>query len=410
MTKFFKNQYFIISVSLAVIIALMGGSFYFGYQEGIKKPQVVIIRGVTNLNEGKPEAIDFSLFWDAWQVIKDKYVTADKIDNQDLLYGAVSGLVNALKDQNSVFMPPADAQKFNEDISGEFSGIGAEIGIKEEQLVIIAPLKDTPAERVGLKANDKILKVNDTITAGLNVDEAAKLIRGKKGTTVVLTISRNGWDNSKEISIIRDVIQIPTMDWQMIDDGIAHIQLYNFYETAPLLFYQMAIEMVAENPKGVVLDLRDDPGGYLEVAVNLASWFLKSGQTVVTEEFSSGEKQTFKSSGNGFFKDMPMVVLINEGSASASEILAGALRDNRAIKLIGKKSFGKGTVQELETLKDGSVIKITIAHWLLPNGQLIEKNGLTPDYEVDLNDDDIEAGRDPQLDKAVEVLKSEISK
>jgi len=410
MTKFFKNQYFIISVSLAVIIALMGGSFYFGYQEGIKEPQVVIIRGVTNLNEGKPEAIDFSLFWDAWQVIKDKYVTADKIDNQDLLYGAVSGLVNALKDQNSVFMPPADAQKFNEDISGEFSGIGAEIGIKEEQLVIIAPLKDTPAERVGLKANDKILKVNDTITAGLNVDEAAKLIRGKKGTTVVLTISRNGWDNSKEISIIRDVIQIPTMDWQMIDDGIAHIQLYNFYETAPLLFYQMAIEMVAENPKGVVLDLRDDPGGYLEVAVNLASWFLKSGQTVVTEEFSSGEKQTFKSSGNGFFKDMPMVVLINEGSASASEILAGALRDNRAIKLIGKKSFGKGTVQELETLKDGSVIKITIAHWLLPNGQLIEKNGLTPDYEVDLNDDDIEAGRDPQLDKAVEVLKSEISK
>lgn len=410
MTKFFKNQYFIISVSLAVIIALMGGSFYFGYQEGTKRPQVVIVRGVTNLDEGKPEAIDFSLFWDAWQVIKDKYVTADKIDNQDLLYGAVSGLVNALKDQNSVFMPPADAQKFNEDISGEFSGIGAEIGIKEEQLVIIAPLKDTPAERVGLKANDKILKVNDTITAGLNVDEAAKLIRGKKGTTVVLTISRNGWDNSKEISIIRDVIQIPTMDWQMIDDGIAHIQLYNFYETAPLLFYQMAIEMVAENPKGVVLDLRDDPGGYLEVAVNLASWFLKSGQTVVTEEFSSGEKQTFKSSGNGFFKDMPMVVLINEGSASASEILAGALRDNRAIKLIGKKSFGKGTVQELETLKDGSVIKITIAHWLLPNGQLIEKNGLTPDYEVDLNDDDIEAGRDPQLDKAVEVLKSEISK
>ncbi len=410
MPNVFKNRYFVISFSIIVIIALMGGSFYFGYQEGAKKPQIVIVRGVTNLDEGKPQTIDFSLFWDAWQVIKDRYVTADEINNQDLLYGAVSGLVNALKDENSVFLSPADAQKFNEDISGEFSGIGAEIGIKDEQLVIIAPLKDTPAERVGLKANDKILKVNEAITAGLNVDEAAKLIRGKKGSTVVLTILRDGWESSKEISIVRDVIQIPTMDWQMIDNDIAHIQLYNFYETAPLLFYQMAIETISKNPKGLILDLRDDPGGYLEVAVNLASWFLKPGQTVVTEEFSSGEKQTFKSSGNGFFKDIPVVVLINEGSASASEILAGALRDNRGIKLIGKESFGKGTVQELETLKDGSVIKITIAHWLLPNGQLIEKNGLTPDYEVDLTDDDILAGRDPQLDKAIEVLTYEITK
>ncbi len=407
MPKIFKNRYLIISLSIVVIIALMGGSFYFGYQQGTKKPQTVVIRGVANLEDGKPQAIDFSLFWDAWQTIKDKYVTADKLDNQNLLYGAISGLVDSLKDQNSVFMPPTDAKKFNEEISGEFGGIGAEIGIKDKQMVIVAPLKDTPAERAGLKASDKILKIDQTITNGLSVEEAVNLIRGEKGTTVVLTILRDGWDNPKEISIARDIIQVPTLEWEMKDD-IAYIHLYNFYEKAPLLFYQAVAEMVFKNPRGIILDLRDDPGGYLEAAVNLASWFLKPGETIVSEEFSSGEKQVFTSTGNGFLKNVPIVILINEGSASASEILAGALRDNRSIKLIGKKSFGKGTVQELIPLKDDSVIKVTIAHWLMPGGQLIEKNGLTPDYEVDLTDDDIEAGRDPQLDKAIEVLRQEI--
>lgn len=409
MLKIFKNRYLIISISIIVVVALMGGSFYFGYQQGTKKPQTVIIRGVANLEEGKPQTIDFSLFWDAWQTIKDKYVTADKLDNQNLLYGAISGLVGALKDQNSVFMPPTDAQKFSEDISGEFGGIGAEIGTKDEQLVIVAPLKNTPAERAGLKASDKILKIDQTITNGLSVEEAVKLIRGEKGTTVVLTILRDGWDNPKEISITRDTIQTPTLDWEIKEGDIAYIHLYNFYEKAPLLFYQAVAEMIFKNPKGIIIDLRDDPGGYLEAAVNLAGWFLKPGETVVSEEFRSGEKQTLTSTGNGFLKNIPIVILINEGSASASEILAGALRDNRGVKLIGKKSFGKGTVQELIPLKDNSVIKVTIAHWLMPGGQLIEKNGLTPDYEVNLTDDDIKAGRDPQLDKAIEVLRQEIN-
>ena len=418
MLKIFKNRYFIISLSIVVIIALMGGSFYFGYQQGTKKPQTVIVRGVANLEEGKPQAIDFSLFWDAWQMIKDKYVTADKLDNQSLLYGAISGLVGALKDQNSIFMPPTDAQKFSEDISGEFGGIGAEIGIKDEQLVIVAPLKNTPAEQAGLKASDKILKIDQTITNGLSVEEAVKLIRGEKGTIVVLTIFRDNWDNPKEIPIKRDTIQVPTLDWEMkpvrLSSGqegdIAYIHLYNFYEQAPFLFYQAVAEIIFKNPKGIILDLRDNPGGYLEAAVNLAGWFLKPGETVVSEEFRSGEKQVFTSAGNGFLKDIPIVVLINEGSASASEILAGALRDNRGVKLIGKKSFGKGTVQELVSLKDDSVIKITIAHWLMPSGQLIEKNGLTPDYEIALTDADIQSKNDTQLSKAIEVLKSEISR
>jgi len=408
MQKIFKNRYFVIGISIIIAVALSGGGFYFGYQQGIKKPQTVVIRGVANLEEGKLEAIDFSLFWDVWQTIKDKYVEADKIDNQTLFYGAVSGLLGALKDENSVFFPPTDAQKFNEDISGEFGGIGAEIGTRNNQLVIIAPLKNTPAERAGLRALDKILKVDDTVTANLTTDEAVKLIRGQKGTTVILTILRNGWDKPKEISIIRDTIQVPTLDWEIKENNIAYIHLYNFYEKAPFLFYQAAVEIAFKNPKGIILDLRNNPGGFLDAAINLTGWFLKPGQTVVSEEFRSDKKQVFTSYGNGLFKDVPIVILINEGSASASEILAGALRDNRSVKLIGKKSFGKGTVQELEPLKDGSSIKITAAHWRMPGGGLIEKNGLDPDYEVGLTDEDFKANRDPQLEKAMEVLKSEI--
>ena len=414
MPKIFNNRIFITGFSIIILIAVSGGAFYFGYQRGVKNPQTVIIRGVANLEEGKTEAVDFGLFWEAWKILKEKYVGAENLDNQNLVYGAVSGLLNSLGDQNSVFMPPSDAKKFGEDISGEFSGIGAEIGIRNEQLVIIAPLKSTPAEKAGLKPLDKILKINDKSTDEMIVDEAVKLIRGSKGTTVVLTILRNSWEQSKEISIIRDTIQIPTLDWKMLDlsgiesenGNIAYFHLYNFYENAPFLFYQAVIKAALSNPKGIILDLRNNPGGYLEASVDLAGWFMKRGELTVTEEFRSGQKEEFKTYGSGFFKDLPLVVLINEGSASASEILAGALRDNRGIKLVGKKSFGKGTVQELVNLKDSSQIKITVAHWLMPKGQLIEKNGLTPDYEVNLTEEDVKNGKDPQLEKAVEVLKS----
>lgn len=407
MTEVFQTRIFRGAVSMAAVLVLIAGVFYFGYQEGTKNPQTVIIQGVTGIEEGKPEAVDFGLFWDSWKMIKEKYVAAGEVKDQDLVYGAVSGLLDSLKDPNSVFFPPADAKKFTEDITGEFSGIGAEIGIRNEQLTIIAPLKGTPAEKAGLKAADKILKIDDTDSSGLSVEEAVKLIRGKRGTTVILTIFRNGWGKSKEILITRDVIQVPTLDWEMKDGDIAYVHLYNFYEKAPFLFYKAAVEMVLQNPEGMILDLRDNPGGYLEASVDLAGWFLEKGKTVVVEKFRSGQEEVFESRGNGVFKDFPMVILINEGSASASEILAGALRDHRGVKLVGKKSFGKGSVQEVENLKDGSMIKITVARWFTPKGILIEKNGLTPDYEVELTEEDAKAEKDPQLEKAMEILKQE---
>mgnify|MGYP001595566798 CR=1 FL=1 len=409
-----KNKWVRAGIMVIIVGVIAAEAFYLGYNKGVENPKTVLIRGVSNLEEGKPDAVDFNTFWQSWKILKDKYVNTGKIDNQTLVYGAISGLFDSLKDPNTVFMPPSDAKKFNEDISGEFSGVGMEIGIRNDQLVIIAPLKDTPAERAGLKAGDKILKIDDKMSVEMAVDEAVKLIRGPRGTTVILTIQRNGWDKSKEFSVIRDIIQIPTIDFEMLalseaeEKNIAYFHLYNFYENAPFLFYQSAVKTAMQNPKGIILDLRNNPGGYLEASVNLAGWFLEPGELVVTEEFGSGKKEEFRANNSGFFKDLPVVILINEGSASASEILAGALRDNRGIKLVGKKSFGKGTVQELERLRDGSSIKITVAHWLMPNGGLIEKNGITPDYEINITEEDVKANRDPQLEKAMEILKSQL--
>ena len=395
-------------VLAAALAVLVGGAFYLGYNQGEKNPQINIIRGVANLDNGNSENVDFSLFWDVWQKVKSKYVGAQNLNSQDLVYGAISGLVDSLGDQNSVFFSPADAKKFNQDISGQFFGIGAQLDVKNDQLMIVAPLKDSPAEKVGLKAGDKIMKVDGKDTYGMIIEEAVKLIRGEQGTTVKLAILRDSFKEPKEFSIVRDIIRVPTADSKMIGD-VAYIHLYNFYEQSPFMFYQAAVEAAMKNPKGLILDLRDNPGGYLDAAVNLAGWFLENNSTVVTEEFGSGEKQVYTSYGNGLFRDLPVVVLINGGSASASEILAGALKDIKGIKLIGEKSFGKGTVQQLETLKDGSMVKITVAHWRMPGGELIDKNGIDPDFEVKISEEDIIAGHDPQLDKAIEVIKQEIS-
>jgi carboxyl-terminal processing protease len=407
-TKFLKNKnvkrlFFIFLFTLSIAT-----SFSLGYEEGRKKPQTYIISGIKNLEENKPEDVDFSLFWEAWRVLKEKHINAPKINNQDFVYSSIAGLFSALKDPNTVFFKPDDAKKFGEDISGQFSGIGAEIGIKNEQLTVITPLKNSPAEKAGLKAGDKILEIDEKNTQGLTVEEAVKLIRGEKGTTVTLKIYREKWKEPQKISIIRNIVQIPTIDWEMKEGKIAYIRLYNFYEKAPLLFFRTAIQIALNNPKGIILDLRNNPGGYLDAAINIAGWFLKPGEIIVKEEFRDTNPVTYKARGTGLFKDIPIVILVNEGSASASEILAGALKVNRNIKLVGKKTFGKGTVQEVVTLKNNALAKITIANWLLPDGTIIEKNGIKPDYEIDIKEEDNKENIDPQLNKAIDLLKNQI--
>jgi len=395
---------------VVIVSAAFGAGFYFAKS----RVPVAAPEGIINEELGKPENLDFSLFWEAWTKLEEKYVDNSKIDYKKMLYGAITGMADSLKDDYTVFFPPEDSKIFKEDVNGEFSGVGMEIGVKNSTLTVIAPIEGTPAERAGLMAGDKIVKINGQDSGDMAVDEAVKLIRGQRGTEVSLTIFRDGWDDVKDFKIIRDVIEVPSIKLEMLAspgeaggkaDGIAHIKLYQFSEVARSSFNKAGLEILNGPAKKIILDLRNNPGGYLEVAQDIAGWFLEKGELVAIEDFGGKEEnQEYRAKGPSNFSSYKMVVLINKGSASASEILAGALRDNRNVPLIGEKSFGKGSVQQLEELREGS-LKITIARWLTPKGTMINGQGLTPDIEVKMTEEDYKNKKDPQLDKAIEVLK-----
>jgi len=365
--------------------------------------------GVTKVayHVDQPENIDFSLFWDTYNTLQEKFIGPEKITDQNIVYGAIKGMAESLDDPYTNFYNPEEAQRFQEDLAGSFEGIGVEIGIKNDLLTVIAPLKDTPGERAGLKSGDIIVEIDGKDSTKMSTEEAVSLIRGTRGTPVTLTILRDGWETAEDIKIVRDVIKVISIEWSLKNEDTAYIQIYQFNEALATDFETIAYEILQSHATKIVLDLRDNPGGYLEVAQNIAGWFLKSDEVVTIEDFGEGKTQeVYKTSGNANFANYPTVVLINEGSASASEILAGALRDNRNIELIGKKSFGKGCVQEVITLHGGSFLKVTVANWLTPNGSSISDVGLTPDVEVEITDADYDAKIDPQLNKALEIIKT----
>ncbi len=394
MKKHIKEAGIFTAISI-ISVAIMGGFYYLGFIKGNEQTRNITVEGVGNINQ--PGTGNFGTFWDVWNTIKSKYVYQSSTeDNQKLIYGAASGLVSSLGDPYSVFFPPQDASQFNQDMTGQFGGIGAEIGAnKQGQVVVIAPINGTPAYNAGIKSGDLILKIDNQVTSGLSVDEAVKKIRGKEGTQVTLTILRNGWNNTKDITITRQIINVPTIDFKMINSNgkkdpngtIAYIRIYNFYEQSPYLFYQAAMQASANHAKGIIIDLRDNPGGYLDAAVSIGGWFVDKGKTIVTEEFRDiKNNNVFNSSGPSIFDKTPTLVIINKGSASASEILAGALKEDNGAITVGEKSFGKGTVQELIPFSDGSMMKLTIAHWLTPKGNQIDKNGITPDIAIASNE------------------------
>lgn len=361
-----------------------------------------------------PEKIDFSLFWESWDKLQEKYISPEKLDVQNMIYGAISGLIDSLGDPYTTFFNPTDTKLFLEDVSGRFEGVGMEVGIRKGQLQIIAPLEGTPAKKAGLRPGDKIIKIDDVSTAELKIEEAINLMRGPKGTEVSLYILREGWEAPKEFKIKRAVIEIPSLKWELInlngevdkEGEIAYLRLYQFSEKANSDFSKAAIEILKSPAKKIILDLRNNPGGYLEIAQEIAGWFLNRGQIVVMEDFNVRQDQiVYKTEGNANLLDYPTVILINQGSASASEILAAALRDNRGIKLIGETSYGKGSVQELESLSGGSSLKITVADWLTPKGDRINNVGLEPDIKIEMAEEDYAQDRDSQLEKAIEIIR-----
>jgi carboxyl-terminal processing protease len=390
-----------------IVILLIAGFFILGIYLGVhNRPAIEKITGVSGKETAVETTADFSPFWKVWNSINEKYPHASETSDQDRVYGAIAGLVSSLNDPYSVFFTPEESKSFEEEISGNFTGIGMEVGMKDNVLTVIAPLKDTPAYRADIKSGDKIVKIDDKVTAGLSIEEAIKLIRGEKGTAVTLTVIREGTEGPKEIKIVRDVINIPTLDTEKRADGIFVIKLYSFSANSPSLFRSAVKQFVDSGSDKLILDLRGNPGGYLNAAVDMASWFLKGGKVVVTEDYGGNQPpEIFRSKGYDIFSDnLKFVILIDEGSASASEILAGAMQDYGRAKLVGHQSFGKGSVQEVIDITPETILKITVAKWLTPNGVSISTKGLTPDYPVEITKSDIEAKKDPQMDKAVEIL------
>lgn len=378
---------------------------YVGYENRPAMAKVVDL-----VHKEEPQDIaastDFAPFWKAWQIVEEKFPDADETDSTERMYGAIKGLLASFGDPYTTFFPPEESEDFETQISGEFSGVGIEIDQKDGVLTVIAPLKGTPAEAAGIKAGDKIVKIDETITADLTVDAAIDRIRGKNGTQVTLTILREGVSEPKVFTLTRATITLPTVDTELrAKDGVFVISLYNFSAHASEEFRRAMQEYLASGQPNLVLDLRGNPGGYLNAAVDIAGLFLPEGKVVVKEIGKTEDDVTVHvSRGKPLFRSGDkLVVLVDKGSASASEILAGALSEHGVGTLAGTKTFGKGSVQELIRLTSDTSLKVTVAKWYTPHGVSISDSGLTP--KIELKQDNDKEG-DEQLDAAIKLFST----
>lgn len=396
------------------VIAAIGGAAYFtGFERGQAGQSaanaILDPRNATLIDTQSHEKnLDFGLFWRVWDLLKEKYVDHDGLDAHKLLYGAITGMLAASGDPYTTFFDPEQTKAFDEEISGSFDGIGAEMGMKDKVLTIIAPLEGMPAEKAGFLPGDKVLKIDGESTDSMSIDVAVSKIRGKKGTEVKLTIYREGEFETRDITVKRDVINVKSIRIEDKKNGIQLIRISRFGEDTSKEFHTALPGIIAAKPNGIIIDMRSNPGGLLDTAVDIAGEFLPKKSVVVIEEDSNKKQKSLPAEGANSLGSIPIVILINGGSASASEILAGALRDDRPsdVQIVGETSFGKGSVQELIPVNKDTKVKITVAHWLTPSGKQINKVGISPDVEVKLTASDIEKKQDPQMDKAIEILRN----
>lgn len=393
-------------LGLGLIIA-----FVF-YNVGVRSGQNQVSSAIKGIENVRPteEGVDFAPFWKAWNVINEKYVPAsttnESISNDEKLYGAIKGLASSLKDPYTVFFPPVEAEMFAADIRGNFEGVGMEVLAQEGAITVIAPLKDSPAFRAGMQAGDRIIRIDGKPTSDLTTEEAVQIIRGPGGTKVTLTVFRNGRKDPFDVEIVRATINIPVINTATLPGGVFKIDLYSFSEQSANMFRGALREFILSGNDKLILDLRGNPGGYLEAAIDMASWFLPSSKVIVREDFGGRrEERAYRSRGYDIFTDdLKFVILVDKGSASASEILAGALAEHGKAILVGETTFGKGSVQELVDITSDTSLKVTVARWLTPNGKSISEKGVEPNFVVPRTAADAQAGKDPQLDKALEIL------
>ncbi len=389
--RFSKITKILLVIVCGVVIFTAG--FYFG------KGQKVFIDPF--------EEIDLSLLSEVYHLLEENHPEFQKLSEEEIVFGIIEGMVGTLDDPHTVFLNPERSKIFLEDVSGEFEGVGMEIGFREGSLQVISPLEGTPADKAGLRAGDIILNVDGESVKNFTLEEAVHRIRGPRGEEVLIEIMRNG--KKKEFSIIRDTIKLPSVEWDLVKDNIAHIRVSHFHENVGSDFMRIAEDVSESKAEGVILDLRRNPGGIFEIAVNIAGHFVGTNETVVIESSSReggiDEREIKARNILPAFKDRPVVVIIDEGSASGSEIVAGALRDLIDAPIVGKQSFGKGSIQRLHNLSGGSLIKITEKYFFTPKGDLIDGKGIDVDFEVEITEEDFEAERDPQLEKAIEIMK-----
>jgi len=402
-------------LTAAAVLAALALAFGIGLFTGVSELSSNRASAQTTTTIAGTPNVDMTQFWNAWNVLSNNFVQVHASTtiptDKEKIYGAIAGLAASYGDPYTVFFPPSDAQVFNDDINGSFGGVGMDMDqTSNGDIIVVAPLKGSPAEAAGMHSGDVILAVDGTSTQGMIVDEAVKLIRGPVGTAVTLTVARDGVSKPLTIKIVRDTINIPIINAYARGDGVFVIELYSFSQNSADLFRNALRQFFISGDTKLILDLRGNPGGYLDAAVNMASYFLPVGDTVVTEDFKGrADNIVHRSLGYNVFanKKLSMAILVDQGSASASEILSGALQQHGVAKLVGTRTFGKGSVQQLVDLGGGAELKVTVARWLTPNGTSISDGGLHPDINATTTVADKAAGKDPTKDAALSWLATQ---
>ena len=382
---------------LSKILLLLGLVFFvfgMGYNLGEERAET----------QSQPEDIDFSLFWEAYNRVNDLYVDSGRLDDEKVVHGAIRGMLETLDDPHTVFFNQEEARKFLDDVSGYYEGVGMEVGKRNGDIRVISPIAETPASRAGVRSGDVIVEIDGRSTTGMELEEAVGMMRGEENTTVTIVVDRAG--DRVEMELTRQQIQIPSVNWELVDDDIAYVQIHYFHHDLLNEFNEIVPQITSSPSDKLILDLRNNPGGALDAALDVARYFLDEGDVIVKSQDVNGDTgEVYEAARSSVTFNHDIVVLLNEGSASASEILAGALKYHRGAQIVGKNSFGKGSIQTMVNLSDMSNLKITVSNWVTPDGELITDGGIAPDYEVEITAEDFENNEDPQLDKAIEIIK-----
>jgi len=396
--SFLKLFLAVFTLALVFFLGYLFGHQNFKFESGFV-PKLV------NTELTKPREVDFSLFWEAWDLLQQKYI--GEVDVQALVFGAIRGMVAAVGDPYTAFLPPDESESFLDDLAGKFDGIGAEIAIREERLVIVSPLEDSPAQQAGLKPKDWIITIDGMPTDGMPLSEATGKIRGEAGSTVTLTILSVGDQEPREVPVKRETITVQSvqLSYKETPSGkkVAYLKIVQFGSETSDLMKRFADEIVAARADAIIVDVRNNPGGYLDAAIDVTSLFTTE-DIILKERKKDGSEERLTRTFSAKVTREPLVVLVNGGSASASEIFAGAIQDYERGTIIGEQTFGKGSVQDLEQLTGGSSLRVTVAKWLTPDGREIDTEGIQPDLAVERTDEDVDQDRDPQLDRALAEL------